>query len=53
MSEETTCLQQLLKASAHNLRDQGASGYTVDELADLKDTVVGRGHGLGSVGRQF
>ena len=42
-------LQQLLKAASHNLRDQGASVGSLNELAQLGAAIMGEGHGLCSV----
>ena len=41
--------QQVLKASAHDLRDQGASGGALHELSQLGGASMGEGHGLCSV----
>ena len=42
-------LQQVLEAPAHDLRDQGASGGALHELAQLGGATMGEGHGLCSV----
>jgi len=42
-------LQQVLEPTAHDLRDQGASGFALHELAQLGGATMGEGHGLCSV----
>ena len=42
-------LQQVLEAPAHDLRDQGAIGGALHELAQLGGATIGEGHGLCSV----
>ena len=42
-------LQQVLEAPPHDLRDQGASGGALHELAQLGGATMGEGHGLCSV----
>jgi hypothetical protein len=37
------CLQQLLKAASLDLRDQGASGGALHELAQLGCVIIGEG----------
>ena len=43
------CFQQVLKAAAHDLRDQGASTGALHELSQLGGATMGMGHGLCSV----
>ena len=39
-------LLQILEASAHDLRDQGASGGALHEMSYLECATMGRSHGL-------
>jgi hypothetical protein len=42
-------LKQVLEASPHDLRDQGASGGALHEVVQLGGDTMGEGHGLCSV----